>query len=72
MRNKFFRKFITIIFLLIYNIEIFAANLVIDPNSNHNTKLDVAPNGVPVVNISTPNDKEFLYKMKLDIKITSS
>ena len=46
MRNKFFRKFITIIFLLIYNIEIFAANLVVDPNSAHNTKLDVAPNGV--------------------------
>lgn len=40
MRNKFFKKFITVIFLLIYNIEIFAANLVVDPNSNYNTKLD--------------------------------
>ena len=69
MRNKFFRKFITVIFLLIYNIEIFAANLVVDPNSNHNTKLDVAY-AKPLTHSGyiKPKNREIYFSATLKVK----
>ncbi|AZW10302.1 filamentous hemagglutinin N-terminal domain-containing protein [Fusobacterium necrophorum subsp. necrophorum] len=57
MRNRFLKKAIAILFLIFHMTELFASNLIVDPNANHNTKLDKSNTGVPIVNVSTPNHR---------------
>jgi len=69
LKSKVLRKSIAFLLLLSMNMNSFAANLELDPNSRYNTKLDMSRNGTPIVNISTPNGRGISINEFLDYNI---
>ena len=45
MENKILRKLVAFMLLIAMNINMFGTNLMLDPNSQHNTKLDTSAMG---------------------------
>ncbi|EEY35107.1 filamentous hemagglutinin N-terminal domain-containing protein, partial [Pseudoleptotrichia goodfellowii] len=57
IRKELNRVIAELLLSLFMSFNIFGAGIEVDPNVPQNVNVDRAPNGVPVINISTPTDK---------------